>query len=161
MGRGRIGHPGPSGVGLLPLVYNSNPLVPLSPGSSGLVAPADPSGEAQVSWTVPPTDGDQPITSYTITPEDQTYNSTGPAQSVPASELSAVVTGLATGDTYTFAVSGVNLIGTGLPAVSNAVTIPAHALPRPRRRPVHDDDNADGHPHNVEPRPRPSVHDHD
>ena len=74
---------------------------------------------------MPPTDGDQTITGYTVVPDDETSGATGPAQSVPASDLSAVVSGLSSGDTYTFAVSGVNLIGTGLPTVSNAVTIPA------------------------------------
>ena len=40
------------------------PSCPSVPGPPASVSAADPSGQAQVSWTVPPTDGDQTITGY-------------------------------------------------------------------------------------------------
>ena len=111
----------------------SCPSVPAPPAS---VTAADQSGQAEVSWTTPLTDGDQSITGYAVVAYDETSDTTGPTETVPATDLSAVVSGLTPGYTYTFTVSAVNVIGTGLPAVSNAVTIPFPTL-------VDDDNHTD------------------
>jgi hypothetical protein len=79
------------------------------------------SGSAQVSWTAPSSDGDSPITGYTITPYIGT-TAQSPVQA-GASATSTTVTGLENGTEYTFRVRAANAIGmSSSSAASNAVT---------------------------------------
>jgi LPXTG-motif cell wall-anchored protein len=98
----------------------SCPSVPAAPSSA---TASDPADEATVSWTVPPTDGDQTITGYRITAHNQTTGATGPTVTVPTGPTSTTVTGLTGGDAYDFDVSAVNSVGAGAPAVTDVVTI--------------------------------------
>ena len=93
-------------------------VVPTAP--AGLRArPASTS--ALVSWTAPTSDGDSPITGYTVTPY------MGSTAQIPvlagASATSATISGLTNGTSYTFRVAATNDVGTSPPsAASNAVT---------------------------------------
>ena len=111
----------PAGSG--PVSAASNAVTP-----QNAVAPAQPAGvsakpgtsSASLSWTAP-SDGDSPITSYTITPF--IGGVAQPTTQVAGSATSATVTGLTNGTAYTFTVKATNAVGTG-PASSptSAVT---------------------------------------
>ncbi len=90
------------------------PNVPSAPGS----VTANPGvGSVNLSWTVPTSDGGSPITGYAVT----TYPST-PSAIVTVSGMTASVTGLTDGTTYTFTVAASNVNGTGQAASSGPVT---------------------------------------
>jgi hypothetical protein len=90
-------------------------------GPTAVLATAGPQS-AQVSFTAPAADG-SPISSYTVTATDQTTPANGgQTASGPGSPIT--VSGLTSGDTYTFTVTATNAIGTGPPsAPSNAVVV--------------------------------------
>jgi predicted RNA-binding protein with TRAM domain len=69
------------------------------------------SQQAQVAWTAPDSDGDSPITGYTVTP----YAGSTAQRPVhaAASATSATVTGLTNGQSYTFKVTATNDVGDG------------------------------------------------
>ena len=101
----------------------SNPVTP-----TAVVAPMAPTGllarpasrSALVSWTPPESDGDSPITGYTVIPYIDGV-AQDPAQAGP-SATSATVSGLTNGRTYTFRVRATNAVGTGpASSASNAV----------------------------------------
>ena len=108
------------------LVTTGAPTAPSAP--TGVTATAG-SGSATVSWTAPG-NGGSPITSYTVTPYiGSTPQSTVQVAGSPPA-TSTVVTGLASGQTYTFKVSATNTAGTGpQSAASAAVTIAAATVP--------------------------------
>ena len=68
---------------------------------------------AAVTWSAPSSDGGSPITGYTVT-----ASPSGATASVGGSTLSATVTGLANGTSYTFTVTATNAVGTSAPAAS-------------------------------------------
>jgi hypothetical protein len=111
-----------SGQGAVSAPSNSVTIQQLSaPGAPTAVTAALGSSEAMVSWTAP-SNGGSPITSYTITPyvgstpQPQTTVNNGSA-------MSATVTGLTNGTSYTFTVVATNSVGTGTASnASNAVT---------------------------------------
>jgi Domain of unknown function (DUF1929)/Fibronectin type III domain len=79
-------------------------------------------GSATVSWAAP-SDGNSPITKYTITPYVGASAQTPTVVTGNPPATSATITGLANGTSYTFSVSATNAIGTGsASAASNAVT---------------------------------------
>ena len=112
----------PSGEG--PESAPSNEVTPL-----GAVVPTAPrdvvargvTTSASVEWTPPASDGDSPITGYTVTPYVGGV-AQDPVQA-PAGATSRVVTGLTNGTAYTFRVTANNAIGSGpASAPSNAAT---------------------------------------
>jgi hypothetical protein len=118
----------PTGSG--PASALSNAVTPLT-----AVAPAAPTGvsavgagqAARVRWTTPSSDGDSPITGYTVTPFIGS-TALAPVQA-GASATSATVSGLTNGTTYTFRVTAQNSVGSSpASAVSNAVTPQATIL---------------------------------
>jgi hypothetical protein len=97
------------------------PVAAVAPSAPTGVAAQPASQSARVTWTLPDSDGDSPITGQTITPYVGSTAQT-PVQ-VSASATSATVTGLTDGTSYTFKVTATNAVGTS-PAsgASNAVT---------------------------------------
>jgi hypothetical protein len=93
----------------------SPPSNQVTPGQP--VVPAAPTGvdarpattSARVAWTEPSSDGDSPITGYTVTPYAGT--TAQPSTTVGASTTATTITGLTNGTTYTFRVKATNAIG--------------------------------------------------
>lgn len=90
---------------------------------TGLKAVAG-SGEVQLSWTAPTSDGWSPILGYSVTATDITIPGRGAGIPCPGSTSSTTTTctsaGLTNGDTYTFAVAARNAAGTGPAATVTA-----------------------------------------
>ena len=98
------------------------------PGAPQSVHATADNGRADLSWSVPLTDGGQPIVGYTITPyvagvseSPQTFN---------ASTTSAVAAGLTNGTSYTFTVTAIGANGAGPPSgQSPSVTVGTPTAP--------------------------------
>ena len=80
------------------------------------------SSQARVTWTLPSSDGDSPITGQTVTP----YIGAAAQTPVPvgASATSATVTGLTNGTAYTFRVTATNAVGTGPASTASTAVTP-------------------------------------
>lgn len=87
-------------------------------------ATANPDGtSATVSWLAPTSDGDSPITSYTIRAYNPTTGAyTGQQATVLAPQTSGQITGLAQGTSYRFGVTATNCAGTGVEGFTPNVT---------------------------------------
>ncbi|MDR3567714.1 MAG: fibronectin type III domain-containing protein [Syntrophobacteraceae bacterium] len=92
------------------------PMETLMPGPPGNVTATAGEAMATVSFSPPKTNGIKPITVYTVTAYPGHVQAQGAKSPI-------VVTGLKSGETYTFRVSAHSAIGTGLAsAPSNCVT---------------------------------------
>ena len=90
----------------------------------GAAAAGRPVRARAINFTAPASNGGSPITSYTVTATDVT-NSTRGGQTATGAASPITITGLHTGDRYTFTVKATNAIGTGpASAASNQVTSP-------------------------------------
>jgi hypothetical protein len=107
-----------------PASAQSNAVTPAAavvPTAPTAVAAQPASASARVSWALPDSDGDSPITGQTVTPYIGAAAQT-PVQ-VSASATSTTVTGLTNETSYTFKVSATNAVGTSAQsAASSAVT---------------------------------------
>ncbi len=104
-------------------VTPSDPVVPTAPGD---IVARPITGAVQVEWTAPASDGDSPLTGYTVTP----YVA-GVAQDpvdVAAGVTSKKVTGLTNGTSYTFRVTARNAVGAGPASAPSSAAIPQNTL---------------------------------
>lgn len=100
-----------------------SPQVPSAPRQ--VVATAG-DGQAQVTWSVPQSDGGASISSYqvTSTPDGRQCLASAPA-------LTCAVTGLSNGTSYTFTVRAMNRVGWGPVSTPSAAVIPLAAPSAP------------------------------
>ncbi len=112
-----------NGVGTGPASGASNAVTPASvPGAPNIgTVTGGARGSVVVNFTAPASDGGSPITSYTVTATDVTRSWRG-GQTATGTGSPITVTGLRSGDTYTFTVKATNAIGTG-PASSASAQI--------------------------------------
>ncbi len=116
----------PSVASIIGIGQPTTPVVPAAP--TGVTATAG-NGQATVSWTAP-SDGNSPITSYTVTPYVGSTAQTPTVINGSPPATSATVGGLTNGTAYTFTVTATNAVGTGpASAASNAVTPAAPTAP--------------------------------
>ncbi len=87
---------------------------------------------ATVTWTAPSDSGGSAISHYTLIATDLTATSRG-GQSCTWSTgpLTCTLTGLTDGDSYTFAVTATNSVGTGLISVASNAVVPALSVSSP------------------------------
>ena len=102
-------------------VTPAGPTAPAAP--TGVTATAG-DGSAQISWTAP-SNGGNPITSYTVTPYIGTTAQTAKTVTGTTPATSTTVTGLTNGTAYTFTVTATNAIGTGAASASSNTVTPA------------------------------------
>ena len=116
-----------NGVGTGSMSSASNAVTPATvPGAPtiGTATAGSGAGKAVVNFTAPGSNGGSPITSYTVTATDVT-NSVRGGQTATGAGSPITITGLHTGDRYTFTVKATNAIGTGAASgSSNQVTSP-------------------------------------
>ncbi len=95
------------------------PTVPAAPTAVNATAG---NATATVSWT-PPSNGNSPLTSYTVTPYIGSTAQTPITVTGSPPATTATVSGLTNGTSYTFTVTATNAIGTGpASSASNSVT---------------------------------------
>jgi Domain of unknown function (DUF1929)/Fibronectin type III domain len=95
---------------------------PTIPAASTAVDATAQNAGATLTWTAP-TNGNSPITSYTITPYIGSIAQTPTTITGSPPAPSATIGGLQNGTTYTFTVTATNAVGTGpVSAASNPVT---------------------------------------
>jgi hypothetical protein len=86
---------------------------------------------AVVTWTTPASSGTGDIISYSVTPFDQSKGSIIGATTVSGSppETTATVTGLVSGDSYTFSVTATNGAGTSVASDASNAIVPVAEAP--------------------------------
>jgi N,N-dimethylformamidase beta subunit-like, C-terminal/Domain of unknown function (DUF4082)/Fibronectin type III domain len=113
-----------NGAGVASAQSNAvTPAAAVAPGAPTDVAARPATQSALVSWSAPSSDGDSPITGYTVTPYVGATAQT--AVSVGASTTSKTVTGLDNGTAYTFKVKATNAVGTGAASAASSAVTPA------------------------------------
>lgn len=116
----------PSTASIVGISQPTTPVVPAAPTS---VAATAGNGQATVTWSAP-SDGNSPITSYTVTPYIGSTAQTPTVINGSPPVTSATISGLTNGTAYTFTVTATNAVGTGpASAASNAVTPAAPTAP--------------------------------
>ncbi len=97
------------------------PVVPAAPTIGSVVAG---NASVAVSFNPPSTDGGAGVSSYTVTATDLTTPANG-GQTASGASSPISVSGLVNGDTYTFAVTATNAVGTGTASSSSGPVVPA------------------------------------
>jgi hypothetical protein len=112
-----------------PASAQSNAVTPqaaVAPGAPTGVTAEPASGSALVSWTPPSSDGDSPITGYTVTPYLGAVAQT-PVQA-SSGATSKTLTGLDNGSAYTFRVTATNAVGTSPSSAASAPVTPEYTI---------------------------------
>ena len=113
----------PVGTGAVSAASNSvTPTGPTAPAAPTNVIANPATGQAQVSWTAPNSNGSA-ITGYTVTP----YIGSTAQTAVPVlngAATSATIVGLKTNTAYTFTVAATNSSGTGVASVASSAVTP-------------------------------------
>jgi len=125
--RFRVQAVNPAGSGPESSLSNAvTPLDPVVPTAPRDVVARPITTAARVEWTAPESDGDSPITGYTVTP----YVAGVPLDPVqaPAGATSQMITGLTNGTGYTFRVTARNAIGAGPASSASTVVTPQNTL---------------------------------
>ncbi len=96
---------------------------PTTPGAPTAVSATGSSGQETVRWTAPSSTGGSAITGYWIIPS---LNSQ-PQPAIDVASSPSTLTGLVSGETYSFTVAAQNAMGTGAPSApsTGAATLPA------------------------------------
>ncbi len=102
------------------------PLGPVAPPQPTSVSAEPASQQARVTWTPPGSDGDSPITGYTVVP--YLDGVAGTPASAGASATSTTVTGLDNGGNYTFRVRATNAVGDSPLSVPSAPITPQSTI---------------------------------
>ena len=100
------------------------------PGAPTGVGASPGNASATVSWTAPSNSGSSPVTSYAVTPFNGAAAQPATVVSGSPPAVSATVTGLTNGTSYTFQVSASSAAGTG-PASSPSSAVTPHLPPPP------------------------------
>ena len=115
------------GAGPVSAPSNSvTPAAAIAPDPPSNVSATPASGQAQVSWTTPSSNGSQ-IISYTVTPFAGGTAQT-PVQVSDGTATSTVVKGLTNGTAYTFTVAATNGIATSTASAASAAVTPQNAI---------------------------------
>jgi hypothetical protein len=106
------------------------PVLPAGPPGAvtGVTAVALNENTVTISWS-------PPITGSTVDHYEVSALPLVPVQTVPGTDTSVTMTGLAPSTAYTFTIVGMNLYG-GSTAATTTITTPAHYVPPPFRLPV-------------------------
>lgn len=112
-------------VGTGPSSTISTSYTPASvPGAPTSVTGTRGNGQVSISWTAPASNGGATISDYLV--EYLAASGTWTTWSHPASSANtATVTGLTNGTSYTFRVSAINSVGTGIASLVSSAVIPA------------------------------------
>lgn len=86
---------------------------------------SQPAGATSISvrWEAPMTDGGSPVTGYTVTATDVT-DASGGGQTCTTTDITCTVTGLTSGDSYTFTVVATNALGDSAPTAPSEAVAP-------------------------------------
>ena len=99
----------------------------LPPGPPTNVAAASGNAQATITWLAPASNGGLTITGYTVTP--YIGSTAGTPVTVGGTTLTATVTGLTNGTSYTFQVYATNAMGNGPATASNVLVVGTPAAP--------------------------------
>ncbi len=116
-----------NGIGSSAFSAPSNPVTPFAltvPSAPTNVAASAGDASAQVAWTTPASNGNSPITNYTVTALVAGLP-TGITATVSGNSTGVLVTGLTDGTTYTFTVHATNAIGDSPESLPSAPVTPA------------------------------------
>jgi hypothetical protein len=101
--------------------------LPALPGAPTITEVTGGDAQATVVWSAPTSDGNSPITSYTVTSSPGAFTDT-----VNPVKLSDTLMGLTNGTPYTFTVSATNAVGNGPPSAASVAVTPLTVPGAPR-----------------------------
>jgi hypothetical protein len=112
-------------------VVVSPAVVPSAPRNVQASVPTGggPTDAAVVVWSAPASAGTSDITSYAVTPFDQTTGNTLGFTTAPDTQTTTTVSGLTAGDSYVFTVTATSAAGTSGPSGASNAVVPVAVAP--------------------------------